>query len=223
MSLAFGSASAAEVDVGIGLGVGVDVVDPASGSHTRFGPSPTLVVPVRVALSDRVFARGSAVAEVASGTDRYTWTVGVAGEDVRIATDGHFAFAAVGGATVGPDIVLLQPRTGGAPTLYAGVGLGGAWVGTFHSFSQETVQLMDQDANDLDNPNNIDPYSSQAVWLTDVRAGLGWGDALRTYVELSIGGAWVGEAKLRKTYAEYDVRRSPYGWTPIRLVGGIWF
>ena len=69
--------------------------------RTRGWTSPTLVMFVRVALSDRVFP-GGAVAEVASGTDRYTWTVGVAGEDVRIATDGHFAFAAVGGATVGP-------------------------------------------------------------------------------------------------------------------------
>ena len=107
--------------------------------------------------------------------------------------------------------------------MYGGFGLGGAWVGTFHSFNQETVQLMDAETNDLENPNNLDPYSSQAVLLTELRAGVHWGDAPRAFVELSLGGAWVGEASLRKTYARYDVQRSAYGWTPVRLVGGVWF
>jgi hypothetical protein len=224
MSVAFGSASAAELDVGVGVGAGMDLVDPASGTHTRFGPGPVIAVPVRFELSPRVHARANAVFEIGVGTDRYTWSVGVAGEDVRLATDGHFALASVGGATVGTDVVLLDGSASQRGlSMYAGVGLGGAWVGTFHSFDQDSVELMDQEKNDLNDPNNLDPYSSQGVWLTEVRAGVEWGETPRAYLELSFGGAWVAEASLRKTYDAYDVKRSAYGWTPVRLVGGVWF
>jgi hypothetical protein len=82
---------------------------------------------------------------------------------------------------------------------------------------------MDPEKNDLDNPKNLDPYSSQGVWLTEVRTGVQWGDAPRVFLECSLGGAWVGEALLRKTYVDFDVKRSAYGWTPVRLVGGVWF
>jgi hypothetical protein len=220
----WGSAFASELDVGVGVGVGMDLVDPASGTHTRFGPGPVFSVPLRLEINSRVQARANVLFEMGVGTDRYTWTVGVAGEDVRLATDGHFALAALGGATLGTDVVLVDRSASQRPfSFYAGVGLGGAWVGTFHSFEQETVVLMDLEKNDLDNPKNLDPYSSQGVWLTEVRTGVQWGDAPRAFLECSLGGAWVGEALLRKTYADFDVTRSAYGWTPVRLVGGVWF
>ena len=114
VGLASGSASAAEVDVGAGLGVGMDLVDPASGTHTQFGPGPVIAVPVRVPLSPRVHARANAVLELGVGTDRYTWSVGVAGEDVRLATDGHFALVGVGGVSVGTDVMLLDAARPGA-------------------------------------------------------------------------------------------------------------
>jgi hypothetical protein len=224
MFLAAPAHALAPSEVGVGIGLVADLPDPASDSHTRFKPGPSLAVPVRWDLTKEggdvlLRLRATGRAEFAFGRDQLTWDVGVAGASVRVSDDDHLAVLTHGGLIVGPEIVVplqeVQP--------YFGVGFGMGWVGTFHSLSGDTTVLLDPDQNDLDNPNNLDPYTSQAVVQTELTIGLDMDAGQPLFVELGIGGAWVGERSLRKSPERVDAMRSAYGWNPLRLTAGVLF
>ena len=211
-------------EVGVGLGLAADLADPASGEHTRFKPGPTLVVPVRWNLmeeGDHVLLRLRVTgrADLAVGRDQLTWAVGVAGSSLRVSDEDHLAVLTHGGVLLGPEIVL--PIQEIKPYFGAGAGIG--WVGTYHSLSGATAVLLDPEQNDLNNPNNIDPYTSQAVLQTELTIGLDIDAGQPLFCEVGIGGAWVGERSLKKSPDRVKAKRSAYGWNPLRFTFGVLF
>ena len=42
----------------------------------------------------------------------------------------------------------------------------GAWIANYHSLGGDTQVLLDPSQNDLDDPGNVDPYTTQVTWLT---------------------------------------------------------
>ena len=127
---------------------------------------------------------------------------------------------ALAGLTAGPELV-LAPDAAIRPTL--GAEFGGAWVGTYHSLDASTAFLMDPALNDLENANNVDPYTNQWALMTDLHAGLTTGDAVGLWTEVGYSASFVAESTLRKTLAEYEARRSAFGWNAVRLTLGVRF
>lgn len=211
-------------EVGVGVGVATDLGDPASADHTRFKPGPSLAVPVRWNLTEEsgdvlLRLRATGRAELAMGNDQLTWDVGVAGTTVRVSDDEHLAVLTHGGVIVGPEVVIPN----GEVSPYFGAGLGLGWIGTYHSLSGDSAVLLDPEQNDLDNPNNLDPYTSQAVIQTEMVVGVDLATEQPLFLELSMGGAWVGERALKKSPERSAATRSAYGWNPVRLTAGVLF
>ncbi len=212
-------ALAAEVEVGVGAGLAKDLGDRVSRDYARFGLGPNLLVPVRVALSPHAAVRATARAELGVGSDRVTWVRDIDGRDVRVGSDDHWAMVAAGGLTVGPELRL--PVDGPvAPVL--GAEAGAAWIGTYHSFSGESAVILDPKQNDLDDPGNVDPFTTNLTVLSDVHAGVvSTGDGPGFWAEVGYAAAYVRGAGLRKSVGALDARREAYGWNPLRVAAGV--
>lgn len=205
--------------MGVGALVGVDLPDPASGDSTVLGPGPGLHIPVWFG-DGLARLRVTGRSEVAFGQDRITWAEDVNGAPQRFGSADHFTMVALAGLTAGPELV-LAPDAAIRPNL--GAEFGGAWVGTYHSLDASTAFLMDPALNDLENANNVDPYTNQWALMTDLHAGLTTGDAVGLWTEVGYSASFVAESTLRKTLAEYEARRSAFGWNAVRLTLGVRF
>ena len=217
------TAHAAEVAVGPGVVVGLDMPDKASGSFTRFGPGPGLHVPVWLGLASHARLRITARAELGVGTDRVSWSLGqVGGEDVRVGSSGHWAMVVAGGLTAGPEIVL---PVDGPVAPYLGAEMGVALLNTYHSFGNETAVLLDPRENDLNDPRNVDPFTSNTSFMTDVHAGavVGGESGPGVWFELGYAAAFVPATELKKAQPSLAARREAFGWNPVRLGAGVRF
>lgn len=213
-------AETGDVSIGIGAALAMDLPDPVSGEYARFGPGPSLQIPVRWSVAPNANLRVNARGDLGIGTDRVTWAQQINGEEVRFYAEDHWAMLVAGGVTVGPE--LLFP-VGGAITPYLGAGAGVAWVGTYHSLGDESRLVFDPAQNDLQDPNNVDPYTSQAAFLTDLTLGAMTKGSTSVWFEGGYSNAWVGARSLTKTLPELDARREAYGWNAARLGVGVAF
>lgn len=213
------AALAAEVDLGVGAALALDMPDRTSKDYARFGPGPSLQIPVRVGLSDYARLRSTLRADFGFGSDRVTWGLEVDGVPLRMASDDHWAMLAAAGLTVGPEVVL--PLSGSVRP-YLGAEAGGAWVGTYHAFGPEAEILLDPEQNELDNPKNVDPYTTQLAFLTDLHLGATVGtEGVGGWFELGYSAAFLGARPLNKAPESLDAQREAYGWNPIRLAAGV--
>lgn len=221
-----GVAWAGDVALGASLGVSYDLPDRVSGGQTRFGPGPTLSIPVRYRLAEGAFLKATVRADVGSGTDRVSWAGDLAGDPVRLATHGHWGLLTAASFTIGgearvPDLLPVEPLFG--------VELGGAWVGTWHSFGPpdgegtDTTFLLDPAQNDLQDPNNRDPYATAWTAVADVRLGTAVpvSEPVEVVIEIGYTLAYLKDAPLQKSPPALDARRDAFGWNTIRLQAGV--
>ncbi len=196
----------------------MDLPDKISKDYARFGPGPSLQIPIRYALAPSARLRATVRADFGAGKDRVTWGESIDGAEQRFFDDDHFAMFLATGLTVGPEIVIPMR---GAVAPYFAAEAGGAWVGTYHSLDGVTQRIMDPAENDLKDAGNIDPYTSQVAFLSDVHVGgMTTGD-IGAWFELGYSMAFVGESDLTKTIAIYNARRSAYGWNAARIGAGV--
>ncbi|GEM_PF-3393723 len=215
LALACGGAQAAQL-VGVvaasrDLADGMDDVESAA-----FGVGPYLGLGLGLGPEDSR-ARLTATLELQGGAgwDRLEWV----DQGVRYYDVDHLAVAWSARVLVGPELVLPVPDTLPVrPTVRVGVGGGRVW--THHSLGGPTGPLMDPDANDLDSPTNLDPYTAQ--WVS--AAGGALGARLRLPVldmdlvfEAGYTVSYVPAAPTRRTLPEYQVVRADYGLNVARV------
>lgn len=214
-------ALAADLDVGVGAALAIDMPDRVSAEYAKFGPGPSLQIPVRIGLSDYARLRSTLRADLGIGSDRVSWALEIDGTERRLGSDDHWAMFTAAGLTVGPEIVI---PVDGPIAPYLGAEAGGAWIGTYHSFGGDTAVLLDPNQNDLNDPGNVDPFTTQLAFLTDTHVGFTLGDeGVGFWTELGYSMAFVGASSLKKSRAELDARREAYGWNPVRLGAGVRF
>jgi hypothetical protein len=217
--VALGSTQAhAAGELGVGLDAGLDLPDGVeSGSRVRFGPGVGLRVPVRLSLTDSVAFRATAQALVAGGQDRVEWM----DEGTLVYSDDHWSMLTATHLLVGPEIRL--PGMGVSPR--AGVDVGMVWAQNWHSFGGVTGELLDPAQNDLDDPGNIDPYTSQLRPAAGLHVGLGIPTALPFALDLEAGYvvSFLSSAALRKAGPELVAVRAPYGLNPLRVGAAVTF
>jgi hypothetical protein len=214
------AAMAGDLDIGVGAALSMDMPDPVSKSYAQFGPGPSVQVPIRYGLTSVARLRATVRADLGVGADRVTWGQWVDGSEQRFYDDDHFAMFLASGLTLGPEVSI---PLGGPIEPYFGAEGGIAWVGTYHSFGGVTRPLMDPKVNDLNSAGNVDPYTSQFAFLSEVHLGAMTTGAVGGWFELGYSMAFVGEADLSKTLQSFNARRSAYGWNAIRLGAGVNF
>lgn len=204
---------AVPVSMGVGGAAQFDLPNPAPLAHTQFGPGAQLVVPVWVALADHAWLRVMPTFEFAQGTDRLTWDLAVGGTTHRVGDDDHLSFHTGAGALLGPE---LRVPLGGDPHLVFNFDAGATWVGTFHALDEDTQILFDPAQNDLDNPNNVDPYSGTVAPRVGLSVGYDARGAAPLRVEVGWSTAWVPDAPLAKTPVRRAAVREAYAYDVVR-------
>lgn len=218
-------AAAFDTSVGLALGATLDLPDRVSGGYTRFNPGGGLAIPVRVRVGESAFLRAAVRLDAATGNDRVTWN-GVAGDQtVRLSSRDHWTLLTAAALTVGGEV---RAPTDWPVLPLGGASIGGTWVGTYHSFGVseggvDTRPLLDPTQNDLEDPNNIDPWAGGLAILAEVHVGAAapLSDSLELIVETGYGVAFLPEAELRKTPTALEARRSAFGWNPVRVQIGL--
>jgi hypothetical protein len=213
------SGQAADMSMGVQLGGVADLADAVSKEHTQFGVGPSFGLMYRIKLANYARLRAGVHSHLATGNDRVTWEVEVEGENVRLYDQDHFSMAVGVAFTAGFDVMIPKDLP---ITPYFGVDVGGMWMGTYHSFSGDTQVLLDPSQNDLDDPKNVDPYTSQLAWLTEFHLGLEKTFGERVFMNFEVGYqmAYMSEQPLKKAPEVYDARREAYGWNAVRFALG---
>ena len=215
-----GAALAGPWTLGVGGGVVKDLPDRISAEETAgFDLGPSLVGHARYALVDQlVDLRLSLELATGSGWDRLSWTEGSA----RFYDDDHWAMYTAGRVLLGPEVIVpTSPDPVVSP--FFGVGVGPGWIGTFHSFTAATADLMDPAENDLDDKLNRDPHTSQWVAVAGTHVGVRFGRRPGMAVEVEAGYtvSHVGAAPLQKTLESYEAAREPWTLNTFRLGLGV--
>ncbi len=196
----------------------MDLPDKISKDYARFGPGPSMQIPIRYALAPSARLRATLRADMATGTDRVTWGESIDGEEQRFFDDDHFAMFVASALTVGPEIVIPLD---GPVAPYFGVEAGAAWIGTYHGLNGPPQRFMDPAENDLKDPGNVDPFTSQLAFVSDIHAGgMTTGD-VGVWFEAGYSIAFVGESDLTKSIDAYNARRAAYGWNAARIGAGV--
>lgn len=226
------AADVGDISIGVGAGVAFDLPDRASTLQagdpvrtvrTGFGPGPLLRIPFRWQVAPLARVRVDADLSLATGQDVVTWTQQIDGEPVDFFDADHFTMALSAGLSVGADLFVPVGDALIAP--YLGADLGGGWMGVYHSFGGRTQVLLDPEQNDLENPNNVDPYTSQAVFLSELHAGaeVAAGTGLAVWLEAGYSVAFVPARDLKKTPTGLNARREPFGYNAVRIAVGLNF
>lgn len=216
------AAEPGDLSLGVGVALSVDLPDPVSKGDARFAPGPSLLIPFRWTLVPLARARLGLRADLGTGTDTVRWTEEVDGEPVELQSSGHFAMFVGVTLTAGVDFLLPTP---GKVAPYLGADLGLAWVGTYHSFDGATQVLLDPAQNDLDDPGNVDPFTTQWTALTDLHGGVDvpLSEGVALWVETGYSVAFLNSRDLRKTPPELDATRDAFGWNAFRIGAGVSF
>ncbi len=154
-----------------------------------------------------------------TGWDRIEWVE----DGTRYYDVDHLAVAWSARVLVGPSLMIPVPEDLPLqPTVHLGVGGGRVW--THHAFDGPTGPLMDPEANNLDSPTNMDPYTAQ--WVAAVGGALGARVGLPVMnvdlvMEVGYTVSYVPTASTRRTLAEYQVVRADYGLNVARVGVGI--
>jgi len=216
------AAEAKEAGLGLGVAMSADLPDRVSKEYAKFGPGPSLQIPFRYQVAPLARLRATVRFDLGVGSDRVHWEQEVNGETLTLYSDDHWAMFVAGGLGVGADFVLPVD----SPLLpYLGAEGGVAWVGNYHSFSGSSRVLLDPEQNDLEDPNNIDPWTGQVTLLTEVHVGgdFALSDALDLWVETGYSVAFLNARALRKTPEELEATRDPWGWNALRIGAGVVF
>jgi hypothetical protein len=222
------AAAARAGSLGLGLAFVQDLPDAADGDSALIGPGISLQVPVRIELTSNANIRVGGRLDHAGGglqrgdgcksLDVVSWDVGFQqGEAIRAGEYADCGWLVAGGVTVGPEVVV---PVSGVFRPFLGGGLGPAAVANFHDIGR--TELMGPQ-NDLTNPNNLDPWTLRGVLLIDAAAGLMVGDKVSGWAEVGYSTAWVGRARMHRSFEPLNVSREPYSWNALRLGAGIAF
>jgi hypothetical protein len=105
---------------------------------------------------------------------------------------------------------------------YVGIGLMQMWVYTWSDIQSAEVFLIDNPDNDVDDPDNVDPFSTQYVPGLDVFGGFHFnvGTSFRVSLELGYLRAEVKPAELRRATEGFDARHDGYMLSMFRFGGG---
>ncbi|MBN2797994.1 MAG: hypothetical protein JXX28_02490 [Deltaproteobacteria bacterium] len=216
-------ASEGTLSAGVTLALSADQSDavplPEGGEPTRFGPGLSLGIPLRLDLTEGVRLRLDGRFDLAAGSDRITWGEPINGEEVRFWDSDHPSYLVGGALLVGVEAYVPSDLPF---TPYLGGGVGMAWIGTYHSFHESTAKLMDPEQNDLNDANNIDPYTSQLRPLSELVLGARrpLSEASALNLEVGYALAFLPASDLHGTLAAYNARREAYSWNAIRLALG---
>ncbi len=214
IALFAGFALAVPVSVAVGAAAQFDLANETPLEHTQFGPGVQLVVPVWIELAGNAWLRLTPLAEFASGEDRLTWQTTVGGVAYRIADDDHVSFHLASGLTLGPE---LRASLGGEPDFVLNADAGAVWVGTYHALDGETQVLFEPAQNDLENPNNVDPYAMALAPRVGLSVGVDARGAAPIRVELGWSNTWVPVAALRKSPQVLEAKREAYAYDVVRV------
>lgn len=220
------AAQAGTTSFGVGLGFMADLPDAAKG-NTNFG-GPTLSLPLRIGVSSAARIRIEPRADIGMGSNFVSWAgPGMwEGEPYRLSSEEHWAMLTSAQLLVGveadaPINSEVKPYFGGA--------IGLAWVGTWHSFGDESntgILLSDYSEEERSNSSTIEPNTQDLVPITDLEAGVRMplGDSgMKLDLGLGYSFAFLGEKRLSRTPDELDATRGAYGWNAIRVGAGIEF
>jgi hypothetical protein len=209
--------------VGVGVGVSKDLGDAASTTNnTHLGVGPSLHIPVRYALGEHAYLRGTVRFDSAlSGQDRLTWGQTIDGQDVRFYDDDHKAIMLGAGATIGLDADLTH---GKGFTPYIGAEAGVAMINTYHSRLMNGILFKDEDvASNSVTSGYLDPFTSQPTFITDLHLGgmYPMTSSMALQLEAGYSLAYVDAHALSKTDEALGAMREAYGYNAIRLGVGV--
>lgn len=201
--------------VGVLGAVATDLPDSTfADPSARFSFGGGLIVPVRWSPRPGASVRMTVTALGAGGHDTVAWVE----DGVAYESRDHWSLVSVGQVTLGGEFE-VAPSAVVTPLL--GAGLGAGVVGNFHSFGGDTQALLDPAQNELDNPQNIDPYTVGAVPAAEAWAGLRVGRTVAFAVEAGYTLSLVPAEQLQKTPAELGARRSAYALDLLRVAVGL--
>lgn len=201
--------------VGVLGAVATDLPDTSfDDPSARYALGGGLIVPVRWSPRPGAAVRVTVTALGAGGHDTVAWVE----DGVALESRDHWSMLSVGQITVGGEFEFAPSAL---VTPLVGAGLGGGVVANFHSFGGDTQALLDPSQNELDNPQNVDPYTLGAVPAAEAWAGLRVGRTVAFAVEAGYTLSFVPAETLQKTPAELGARRSAYALDLLRVAVGL--
>ncbi len=212
--LAAAIAFAASVELGATAGVAGDLADdpPAGDGRGSLGPAATLRTRLELGFGPAAL-RLQVASFTGSGRDTVYWW-----EDGWRSSADHWTW--LGGVTVGAGPMVRVPLS---PSVQLGGGATGGimGIGAFHDFGGASQYLLDPKQNDLDDPDNLDPYTIQAVPSAELVASLRVGRALAAELELGYTLALVPAADLSGTPPESSARRTAFALGAVFIALGV--
>ncbi len=212
--LAAAIAFAASVELGATAGVAGDLADdpPAGDGRASLGPAGTLRTRLEVGFGAAAL-RVQVAGLTGPGRDTVYWW-----EDGWQSSTEHWTW--LGGVTVGAGPMVRVPVSRSVQ-FGAGATAGVMGVGSFHDFGGSTQYLLDPAQNDLDDPDNLDPYTIQAVPSAEMVASLRLGHGLAAELELGYTLALVPAADLSGTPPESSARRTAFALGAVFIALGV--
>jgi hypothetical protein len=213
--LLLGHAAAADLRIGVIPMAFMDLPDEAfADPSARFPVGGGLSIPFAYSPRPGTSFRATLTLAVAPGQDTVTWS----DERYVYESGDHWTMVGAGLISLGGEVEILPEA---AITPLFGGAAGGGVVATFHSFGGDTQALLDPDANDLEDPQNIDPYTRQPVPAAEVWAGMRMGKHVAVDIEAGYTVAFVSAAPLQKSPSELGAKRSAYALDFVRFGLGV--
>lgn len=207
-------AFAASVELGATAGVAGALADdpPEGDGRASLGPAGTLRTRLEVGFGAAAL-RFQVASFTGPGRDTVYWW-----EEGWQASADHWTW--LGGVTVGAGPMVRVPLSRSVQ-LGAGATGGIMGIGAFHDFGGRTQYLLDPKQNDLDDPDNLDPYTIQAVPSAELVTSLRVGRRLAAELELGYTLALVPAADLSGTPPESSARRTAFTLGAVFIALGV--
>jgi len=147
--------------------------------------------------------------ETGGGYERKYRTLNAFFGNVSLLFDVHYGFPLLFGT--------VKPYLGAGPGLFLNY--------VFSDLTQEEFEMLDNEYNDTNDPNNIDPYSVNLATGFNGYLGVNFKVSGTMHLNFEIGYdvAQMSEAPLLKSTDGYDVRRGAYLYSVFRLSSGLLF